>query len=95
LLARFPKIRETLIVPLSRRNPHRIFTRDGTEKEIQFLKIKVKLCLVRGREAIITVSSMKAMHCPGSAMLLFEGPFGTILHTGMKTPLIMHTYTVP
>ncbi len=29
-----------------------------------------------------TVTALDAGHCPGSAMLLFQGCFGTILHTG-------------
>lgn len=30
----------------------------------------------------IAVTPIDAHHCPGSAMFLFEGYFGTILHTG-------------
>ena len=29
-----------------------------------------------------TVTAMDAAHCPGAAMLLFQGDFGTVLYTG-------------
>ena len=35
-----------------------------------------------GGRVPITVTPVDACHCPGSAMFLFEGYFGTILHTG-------------
>ena len=35
-----------------------------------------------GGRVPITVTPIDAYHCPGSAMFLFEGYFGTILHTG-------------
>ena len=35
-----------------------------------------------GGRVPITVTPINAYHCPGSAMFLFEGYFGTILHTG-------------
>ena len=31
---------------------------------------------------VITVTAVDSCHCPGSAMYLFQGYFGTILHTG-------------
>ena len=35
-----------------------------------------------GGRVPITVTAIDAHHCLGSAMFLFEGYFGTILHTG-------------
>ena len=35
-----------------------------------------------GVQTSFVVTAYDAMHCPGSAMFLFEGSFGTILYSG-------------
>ena len=37
---------------------------------------------VSGPQHHFTATAFDAQHCPGSAMFLFEGEFGTILYTG-------------
>lgn len=37
---------------------------------------------VSGPQHHFTVTAFDAQHCPGAAMFLFEGEFGTILYTG-------------
>ena len=34
------------------------------------------------KKRMMNVSVIDANHCPGACMFLFEGYFGTVLHTG-------------
>ena len=54
----------------------------NTQVELEYDQPAIVFVDGHGGRVPITVTPIDAHHCPGSAMFLFEGYFGTILHTG-------------
>ncbi|KAM3245011.1 hypothetical protein ACQJBY_056382 [Aegilops geniculata] len=52
-------------------------------ERVKFVEMEVgKRWVVDDPDGAFSVTAYDANHCAGAVMLLFEGPFGTILHTG-------------
>ena len=41
-----------------------------------------KLVINESKDLKVRIKLIDANHCPGAAMILITGPFGTVLHTG-------------
>ena len=55
---------------------------------LKTLAVEVELCqpfvvyLDKDKSQWVTITFFDANHCPGSIMMLFEGPMGRVFHTG-------------